>query len=283
MHMMQMAGIVLFIYFFSLALICLYRDQLNIKLFNCIFVITDVIFFFCWNLSYFQRGWLNEKFMTLDNISPMIFTMVGLLYFMSNGVREHCLSAVAFLSFGMFCAMLISPEQAYLFDFNHEATFMYTSEAFCHMHASLFGLYLVVTRQIKVDFEHWLKSIVFMYSVISFGVFLNYVFHRGFFGMNPYGNYGIYFLDIFGSFGATLAAYYLGVLAVLTIGWQIGRIFVKLTTHKHKEIKTGELLQPDEDRDDLSMDNGQMFEGQVLAQTPMGTECAAAQSQDTQR
>lgn len=101
--------------------------------------------------------------------------------------------------------------------------------------------------------------------------------------MNPYGNYGIYFLDIFGSFGATLAAYYLGVLAVLTIGWQIGRIFVKLTTHKHKEIKTGELLQPDEDRDDLSMDNGQMFEGQVLAQTPMGTESAVAQSQDTQR
>ena len=143
MHMMQMAGIVLFIYFFSLALICLYRDKINIKVFNCIFVITDVIFFFCWNLSYFQQGWLDEIFMTFDNISPMIFTMVGLLYFMKDGVKEYCLSAVAFLSFGMFCAMLISPERAYLFDFDQEASFMYTSEAFCHMHASLFGLYLV--------------------------------------------------------------------------------------------------------------------------------------------
>lgn len=277
MHMMQMAGIVLFIYFFSLALICLYRDQLNIKVFNCIFVITDVIFFFCWNLSYFQSGWLDDGFMTLDNISPMIFTMVGLLYFMGDGVREHCLSAVAFLSFGMFCAMLISPEQAYLFSFTQEATFMYTSEAFCHMHASLFGLYLVVTRQIKVDFEHLIKAVVFMYSVITFGVFLNYVFHRSFFGMDPYGSYGIYFIDIFGSFGATLAAYYVGVLLVLIIGWQIGRIFLKLTSHKHKEMRAGALLTPNEDKDDLSADDGQLFAGQT-----METTAVTMPTQDTQ-
>ncbi len=276
MHMMLMAGIVLFIYFFSLALICLYRDKLNIKAFNCIFVITDIIFFFCWNYSYFQRGWLDEKFMTLDNISPMIFTMVGLLYFMSDGVREHCLSAIAFLSFGMFCAMLISPEQAYLFNFTQEATFMYTSEAFCHMHASLFGLYLVVTRQIKVDFEHWIKSIVFMYSVITFGVILNYVFHRSFFGMNPYGSYGIYFLDIFGSFGATLIAYYLGVLAVLTIGWQIGRMFVRLTAHKTKEISIGKLLTPNEDKDDLSAENEEFYQGQTLDTASAQTDIAVA-------
>ncbi len=274
MNMILMVGIVLFIYFFSLALICLYRDQLNIKAFNCIFVITDVIFFFCWNLSYFQKGWLEKGFMTLDNISPMIFTMVGLLYFMSDGVKEYCLSAIAFLSAGMFCAMMISPEQAYLVSFTQEATFMYTSEAFCHMHASLFGLYLVVTRQIKVDFEHLIKAVIFMYSIISFGVFLNYVFHKSFFGMDPYGNYGIYFIDIFGSFGATLAAYYLGVLVVLILGWQVGRMFVKLTSHKHQEIKAGELLNPNEDKDDLSMDNEEMFAGKTPEIVAMDTEIA---------
>ena len=71
--------------------------------------------------------------------------------------------------------------------------------------------------------------------------------------MNPYGQYGIYFIDIFGSFGATLIAYYVGVLLVLTIGWHVGRIFVKLTsTQKWTEFKTGSLIKPVEDDDDLS-------------------------------
>ena len=36
--------------------------------------------------------------------------------------------------------------------------------------------------------------------------------------MDPYGNYRIYMLQLFGSFGATLAAYLLGVFVVLASG-----------------------------------------------------------------
>lgn len=262
MHMMQMAGCVLFIYFFSLALICLYRDKINTKIFNLIFVITDLIFFFCWNYAAYQRGWLDKRFMTLDNISPLMFTMIGLIYFMKDGVRQYCFSAIAFLNVGMFCAMLISPERAYLLDFTQEASFLYTSEAFCHMHCSLFGLYLVVTRQVKVDFAHLVKAMVFLYSIITFSVFLNVVFHKNFFGMDPYGDYGIYFIDIFGSFGATLVAYYVGILLVLTIGWHVSRIFVTLTsTQKWSNFKPGELIKPVEDEGDLSQE---IAIGQVL-------------------
>ena len=184
MHMMEMAGIVLFLYFFSVAFICLYREQINTKIFNLVFVITDAIFFFCWNYAAFQVGWLDKGFMTFDNISPMMFTVTLLIYFMKDSVREYCFSAIACLSFGMFCAMLISPERAYLFEFTQEASFLYTSEVFCHMHASLFGIYLFMTRQVKADFKHWVKAIVFLLSIITFGVFLNHVFHKRFFGMD---------------------------------------------------------------------------------------------------
>ena len=234
MHMMLMAGIILFLYFFSLALVCLYRDKINVKIFNLVFVITDVIFFFCWNYAADQKGWLEKRFMTLDNISPFTFTIIPFIYIMKDSVKEYCLSAVAFLCFGMFCAMLISPERAYLFDFDQEASFLYASEAFCHMHCSLFGLYLIITRQVKVDFTHLVKAVVFMYSVITFGVILNLVFHKNFFGMDPYGNYAIYFIDIFRSFGATLVAYYLGVLVVLILGWQVGSVFVRITDGRYR-------------------------------------------------
>ena len=120
----------------------------------------------------------------------------------------------------MFVAMLFSPSHTYLFSFNHEATFWYTSEALCHMNCSLFGIYLVLSGQVKADFAHWIKSIVFMFSIITYGVALNLIFKRGYFGMDPE-DFSIYMIDIFTSFEATLAAYYLGVFLVLTIGMQI--------------------------------------------------------------
>ena len=242
MHMIEMAGIVLFIYFFSIALICLYREKINVKIFNLVFVISNAVFFFCWNYGAYQHGWLDDGFMTFDNISPMMFTLTLLIYFMKDGVREYCFSAIACLSFGMFCAMLISPERAYLFEFTQEATFIYTAEVFCHMHASLFGIYLFMTRQVKADFKHWLQAVIFMLTLITFGVFLNFVFHKSFFGMNPYGSYGIYFIDIFHSFPLTLLAYYLGVVLVITVGWQLGLGLEYLTGIKKRKLPTGELL-----------------------------------------
>ena len=53
--------------------------------------------------------------------------------------------------------------------------------------------------------------------------------------MDPYGDYTIYMIDIFGSFEATLVAYLLGVLLVLTIGMEIGYLFFKLVESTHEE------------------------------------------------
>ncbi len=237
MNMITMLGLVLLVFFCSLLMICLYRDKINVKIGNLVFVVVDVIFFFCWNYASYQRGWLNDRFMTLDNISPFAFTLIPFTYIMRDKVKEFALSAIAFLSFGMFCAMLVSPEYAYLFGFNHEANFLYASEAVCHMICSLFGLYLVLTGQVKADVKHWLKSIVFMFCVITFGVSLNYIFHKNFFGMDPYGDYSIYMIDIFGSFEATLGAYYLGVFVVLTLGFQTGYLLEKYTRkHPKKHV-----------------------------------------------
>ena len=36
--------------------------------------------------------------------------------------------------------------------------------------------------------------------------------------MDPYGDYGIYMIDIFGSFEATRVAYYVGIFLVLAFG-----------------------------------------------------------------
>lgn len=220
MDMTVVLGIFTLIFFVTLSIMCFYRSKINVKVCNVVFILANFLAYSCWNYASYQKGWLRDGWMTLGNISPLMFTMILLTPFMNEKVREYAYSALAALNVGMFFAMLISPEHDYIFNFNTEASFVYTSEAVCHMICSLYGIYLVLSHQVKADFKHWIKSMVFTLSIITFGVILNFVYHKRFFGMDPYGNASIYMIDIFGSFPATLAAYYFGVVLVLTVGMQ---------------------------------------------------------------
>ena len=233
MNMQLMLGISVSCYFISLLLICLYRDKINVKFFNGVFIVANLIFFALWTLAASQRrGGMDDGFMTLENISPYIFTIIGLLPFMGKRTKEHALSAIAFLCFGMFGALFVAPEYDVLFHFKGEANLWHTSEALCHMLCSLFGMYLMITKQVKTDFSHWIKSIVFMWGSVTFGVILNLLYDSTCFNMHP-DHYKIYMLDIFRSFEATAVAYYLGILVVLTVGMQTGHLLSRLVDKLH--------------------------------------------------
>ena len=215
-----MMAVLTVVFFFTLFLMCLNRHRMDFKVWNIIFIILDIGAFFAWNYAAYLHGWLKTGWMTLGNISPFIFTVIPLTLFMSEKVRSYAYSAIAFLSVGMFIAMLVTPNLAYLVDYEADANFLHTSEAVCHLVCALYGLFLALAGKVKTNFKHWVKSMVFMYSVIAFGVFLNFVFHTDNFGMDPYGGYRIYMINIFGSFWATLGAYIAGVCLVLTVGLQ---------------------------------------------------------------
>lgn len=243
MNMLTMLAILTVLYFATLLLLCIYRHKINVKIGNLIFAVTDFAFFLYWNIGMSQKGWLEWGLQTFENISPLCFTLIPLTYIMNDKVKDYCFSALAFLNFGMLAALYISPQYEYLFHYEYDVTFLYAGEMVCHMLCSLFGIYLVLTGQVKADFEHWIKSIVFIFSIVTFGVFLNYVFHKSYFGMDPYGNYSIYMIDIFGTFEATLAAYYLGIILVLTVGMQVCAALDKLSNKTEKIRQIPSILQ----------------------------------------
>ena len=247
MHMIQMLGLVTLIYFVTIALIAFSRDRINVKIGNRIFVIVDIILYAFWMYGCYLGGSKMTLFTLIGNISPLTCVIMAMTPIFSDKVRDHAYSAIAFLNFGLFVAMLISPEHAYLFNFREEAPPTYTAEALCHMICSLFGIYLILTRQVKPDFSAWIKSIKFIYPIIFTGVIFNAVFHQKLFGMDPYGDYSIYMIDIFGSFAATFVAYLLGVLLVLTLGLQIGRLLDRLTQPKeHDDTEAAETIECEE-------------------------------------
>lgn len=231
-----MLGGLSLVFFIALFLMCFFRDKLKKHPFiNALFIIGCAAFFFCWNYAAYERGWLQDGFMTLENISPMICTVILLTPFMNEKIKDLAYCAIAFLSFGMFLALYISPGAEYLFEHNYTATFMHVSEASCHLLMALYGFYLILVDKVPLNWKSFGKACLFVYASIGFGVFLNWCFHLANFGMNMYGNYSIYFLDIFGSFKATFIAYLVGVLGTLTLGFLVGIFLDWLSSPK--EIK----------------------------------------------
>ncbi len=232
MDMILMLVLLAAIYFTSLILICLYRTRINVKIGNWVFIGVDIVFYFLWNLGMYESNWKNDIYNTLANISPMIFTVIPLTCVLNEKAKKWVHNAIAFLWVGMFVALFISPQSHYVANFGAKANLVYTGEALCHLTASLFGIYLILTKQVQITFQSWYKSLSFLYAVILWGVLCNFAFHLDNFGMNPYGDYSIYFIDIFGSFTATFLAYLLGVLLVVTLGMQAGMLLDRLTKPK---------------------------------------------------
>jgi ABC-type phosphate/phosphonate transport system permease subunit len=117
-------------------------------------------------------------------------------------------------------------------NFQQNARFIHVSEGACHLIMALYGYYLVLTDKVKVNFKTFGKAVAFIYASVGFGVFLNWCFHLSNFGMDMYGNYSIYFLDIFGTFEATFVAYLFGILATVTLGFLSAELIDWLSKEK---------------------------------------------------
>ena len=229
MHIMQMLGGMSLVFLFALFLMCLFREKLGSSLVNALFICACAVFLFAWTFAMYEHNGLKQGFMTLDNISPFICTVIPLTPFMGKKTQDFARSAIAYLGFGMFIAMFISPEVEYIFNYHQDAKFIHISEAACHMVMGLYGFYLILSDRVKICARSCLKAMAFIYSAIGFGIFLNYFFHRSFFGMNLYGEHSIYFLDIFNSFEATLIAYLVGVFVTILLGSLVGMFLDRLS------------------------------------------------------
>lgn len=238
MHIMYMLQILLLVFTVAMFLMCFFREKLNNPVIDPLFLIACAVFFFCWTYATYERNGLKDGFMTLDNISPYICTVIPLTPLLNKKVKDYAYCAIGFLSLGMFVAMFVSPGADYFSHFQQNAGFHHVSEGACHLVMALYGYYLILSGKVKTDFKSLAKGAAFIYASVFFGVFLNLCFHRGNFGMDMYGNYSIYFIDIFGSFEATFVAYLLGIAATILLGFLSAILVNWISTAKKKETST---------------------------------------------
>ena len=234
MPMMIMLIIFVCIYFVCLTMILIFHKYMNPKSTILFFTITNTALFagYCIN-EYYRKG--RFEFLTFDQISPFMFTTLPLSFLMREKIRDAYLHTAALLSLGMFVAAIVSPQEAYLSSYKMDANMLYVLDTLLHINFSLFGAYLFISNTIKIDFKSIKKAAIFLYSVIIFAVICNFLFHKNFFGMGYYANYGIYMIRIFETYWATLIVYILGVFLVLMLGYEYVYILKKLNIHNIKK------------------------------------------------
>ena len=247
MHIIHMLGIYSVVFCVSLFLMCFFRKHLQSPIINTLFIVADGAFLFSWTYAMFLHNGLRSGFMTLDNISPFICTIILLTPFMKEKIRDFTYAAIALLSFGMFVALFVSPEVEYVVNFHQSAKLIHVTEAACHCVMGLYGFYLVLSGKVQPNAKTYRRSLIFTYSVIGYGLFLNYFFHRSFFGMNMYGDHSIYFMDLFGSFEVTLLAYLFGVFFTLTAGYLVCMGIDRLSRHKTATMKKTDAIDRTDD------------------------------------
>ncbi len=216
------------VYFSVLAAMIICQERFNQKITIAVFTTVNVMLFIGqWLYNYYQRE--QFVFFLLDQISPCMFTLLSLACFMKRGIKNALYRAAAFLSCGMLLAMLLSPGAAYIEGYVDDRLMLFTLDILQHLNFSLFGMFLVLSGRVRVNFKSLTSAMGFLFSIIGFVLLVNFVFRQNFFGMGYYGEYGIYRVKLFDSYWLTLATYLFGVFLVLIIGYGFSCILLKLT------------------------------------------------------
>ena len=237
--------LIFFAFFFciSMALMCIFRDKLDSPLINRLFTIITLVFYFSWTYAGSLLGWTKSGFLTMQNISPFVCTIVVILPLMRKPLRDFAYASIAYLSVGMTLALFLSPISNYVFDMKKEASFVYGCEAACHLIMALYGFYLFLRGRVKVDLLDFKRAAIFIYSAVGVGVISNYFFKMSNFGMNMHGSYAIYSLKLFDNFTSTLIAYLLGIFGVLCMGFIAGHFLLKLFDRKPATTEAAEVTE----------------------------------------
>lgn len=243
MPMMMMVLIFVCLYFVCFTAILLFHKYMNPKFTIILFTITNTILFIGYYINEFHRKGTFE-ILIFDQISPFMFTMLPLSFLLKDKIKDLVFKTAALLSLGMFAAMLVSPQEAYLGSHQIEASMLYVLDTLLHLNFSLFGVYLFVSNTVKIDMKSIGQAAIFLYSVITFAIICNFLFHKNFFGMGYYSNYGIYMIRIFETYWATLVVYILGVSLVLMLGYEYILLVKKLNfqnSFEYSEITVKEV------------------------------------------
>lgn len=202
----------------------------NTKLFNLIFIALVYIPYVCSCVYIYKTDtdptrWNFLNTLPVANISPFMFSIMPILLILPKKIRERVYLLISMMTVGMFFATVFgcvgNAIRCYKFHFH------FTLDYFAHFALSAFGIYLVRSKQVKLNIKNCIISGSFIFGVATIMLVLNIIFDTAFFGLSLNGKHNIYNMVLVNNSYLSALIYYLGLTFVLYLGFVVCRILNK--------------------------------------------------------
>ena len=202
----------------------------NIMLFNSIFVGLIFIPYLIMVIYIFKTDddptrWNFFNALPTANISPFMFTFIPIIVVLPKQVKERLLSIVALLSVGMFLSTALGCVGNAMR--NYKFHFHFMLDYISHFSFSLFGVYLIRTKQVVLNLKNSIVSCLILLCVPTLMLIINLIFDTAFFGLSLNGKHNIYNLVLGDNSYISALIYYVGVVVVLSLGYLVSKILDK--------------------------------------------------------
>ena len=199
----------------------------NVRLFNVIFTCAVYIpyLLLCF-IVYEDVGfydWNFQNVLPVANVSPFMFSILPLILLMPKKIREHFYLLISLLTVGMLLSSVFGC--IYNASINYRFHFHFMLDYVAHLILSLFGIYLIKSKQAKPTVKSCAISAGIILSVATLMLILNLILDTSFFGLSLRGKHNIYNNVLTDSSLLSALLYYIGLSVVLLSGVVISKIF----------------------------------------------------------
>ena len=161
--------------------------------------------------------WTFRNTLPTANVSPFMFFVAPFLLALPGKIRKYGHTLVAMLCIGMFASGLLDCVSQTMAHYRFNWLFIF--DQFCHLAMAAWGVYLIRSKQVHVDFRSCLKSGGILVCVALLMMLLNVIFDTAFFGLSLNGKHNIYLMVLVENSYLSALIYFAGLIAVLAMGY----------------------------------------------------------------
>jgi len=175
------------------------------------------------------HDWNFQNTLPTANVSPFMFATLPVYFLLPKKVKVYYLHIIALLSVGM----ILSPVLGIAFNIyrHYSFHFSFLLDYVAHLSLSMWGVYILMTKQINFNSKRSLICIGFMGGVALMMLVLNLIFDTSFFGLNLRGKHNIYNVRIVENSFASCLIYFIGLFVIMIIGHFYLKLINKEKTH----------------------------------------------------
>ena len=226
--MLYIISMFLLIVFYISTIYCM-KYMKSTRLWNLIFTVSIFAFYLFVVLKVYSSvgfdDWNFKNTLPVANVSPFMFTLTVVLHIFPLRIKKHIYLLISLLSVGMLLSALLGC--VYNASINYRFHLHFLSDYMAHVMISLWGVYLVKSKQVTPTIKNSLMSGSIIIGVAIVMMILNVAFDTAFFGLSLNGKHNIYNNVLTDNSYLSAILYFFGLAAVLTMGFFYSRLMAK--------------------------------------------------------